>query len=110
MVCSRNQGPIADSGTAFYFSLNWRFLSSGQKPAYFYRSSLGFARRILLGIIPVVSTTPAVQVIVMALVLLFLGSSGVHTAVACSHTATETQTLKYGQGGRKPGRKPKEND
>ncbi len=27
-----------------------------------------------------------------------------------NNTATETQTLKLGQGGRKPGREPKEND
>ena len=41
------------------------------KPAYFYWSSLGLARSGLLCLIPVVFTAPAVQVIVMTLVLVF---------------------------------------
>ena len=67
----RYKRAIADNNIAFNFLQNFRFLFVRYKPAYFYWSSLGLARSVLLCMIPVVFTTPAVQVIVMTLVLVF---------------------------------------
>jgi hypothetical protein len=67
----RRTSTIADGGIAFNFLQNFRFLFIGYQPAHFYWSSLGLARGVLLCMIPVVFTAPAVQVVVMSHVSLF---------------------------------------
>ena len=66
----RYKRAVSDSSMAANFLQKYRFLFFRYQPACFYWSSLGLARSILLCMTPVVFTTPAVQVIVMTLVLL----------------------------------------
>ena len=65
----RYKRTIADNGIAVNFLQNFRFLFFRHKPAYFYWNCL--ARSVLLCMIPVVFAAPAVQVIVVTLVLVF---------------------------------------